>query len=185
MDTSPLPEAPPPPPPAAPAAAGTSSRHAVVALCCGVVSVLGGLVLLIPPILAVVFGHIAVSECNRNRGLGGKGMGIAGLVLGYFSLIILVPGLLAAMAIPAFTKVRVNSQQKAVLGNARQLAAAADQYYLENGVTTVRFDQLVGPTKYIKTFATVTGEHYPERYTLGVTLTIEGVAGTRTVTYVP
>ena len=38
-------------------------------------------------------------------------------------------GLLAAMAIPAFQKVRVASQDKAVLNNMRLLAAAAAQYF--------------------------------------------------------
>lgn len=183
MDTF-HPEA-PPPPPVPPASAPRSSRYAIASLCLGVFCLLGGIILLVPPILAVVFGHLAVSECNRNRGLAGKGMGIAGLVLGYFSIVILVPGLLAAMAIPAFTKVRAHSQDKAILGNARALSQAADQYYLENGVTAARFDDLVGPTKYIKTLSPVAGEKYPDRYTLGVTLTIEGVAGTRTITYAP
>ncbi|MEY2880554.1 MAG: hypothetical protein RLZZ15_2934, partial [Verrucomicrobiota bacterium] len=39
-------------------------------------------------------------------------------------------GLVAAMAIPAFQKVRASSQEKAVLNNLRMLAAAADQFYL-------------------------------------------------------
>lgn len=69
-------------------------------------------------------------------------------------------GLLAAMAIPAFQKVRANSQDKAILNNLRQLAAAADQYYLENGVSTATYDQLVGPTKYVKIIQPVAGENY-------------------------
>ncbi|NBX60429.1 MAG: prepilin-type N-terminal cleavage/methylation domain-containing protein, partial [Opitutaceae bacterium] len=51
-------------------------------------------------------------------------------------IVVVIIGLLAAMAIPAFQKVRQSSQDKAVLNNARQLSAAADQYFLENGVTT-------------------------------------------------
>jgi len=42
-------------------------------------------------------------------------------------IVIVIIGLLAAMAIPAFQKVRSNSQDKAVTNNLRQLAAAADQ----------------------------------------------------------
>jgi type IV pilus assembly protein PilA len=48
--------------------------------------------------------------------------------------VVVIIGLLAAMAIPAFQKVRIASQEKAVLNNARQLASAADQYMMENGV---------------------------------------------------
>ncbi|MBL9216108.1 MAG: hypothetical protein JNG83_11575 [Opitutaceae bacterium] len=69
-------------------------------------------------------------------------------------------GLMAAMAIPAFQKVRTASQEKAVLNNLRQLAAAADQYYLENGVDQATYDQLVGPDKYIRTIQAVAGEDY-------------------------
>jgi hypothetical protein len=69
-------------------------------------------------------------------------------------------GLLAAMAIPAFEKVRVASQEKAVLNNLRQLSAAADQYYLENNKKTTTYDQLVGPDKYIKAIVPVDGENY-------------------------
>jgi len=71
-------------------------------------------------------------------------------------------GLMAAMAIPAFQKVRTTSQQKAVLNNLRQLSAAADMHYLENGVDTARLDQLVGPDKYIKALKPVAGEDYSE-----------------------
>lgn len=35
-------------------------------------------------ILAIIFGHLALSEINKSNGtIGGRGMGIAGLVLGY------------------------------------------------------------------------------------------------------
>jgi hypothetical protein len=69
-------------------------------------------------------------------------------------------GVMAAMAIPAFQKVRVASQEKAVMNNLRQLAAAADQHYLETGTTTATYDQLVGPTKYVKVVNPVAGENY-------------------------
>jgi hypothetical protein len=69
-------------------------------------------------------------------------------------------GLVAAMAVPAFQKTRETSQEKAVLNNLRMLAAAADQHYLENGVTSATYDQLVGPTRYIKVLQPVAGENY-------------------------
>lgn len=69
-------------------------------------------------------------------------------------------GVLAAMAIPAFQKVRHASQEKAIMNNLRQLAAAADQYCLEQGVDTCTFEQIVGPDKYVKTIQSVAGEEY-------------------------
>jgi type IV pilus assembly protein PilA len=55
-------------------------------------------------------------------------------------IVVVIIGLLAAMAIPAFQKVRDNSVGKAMENDARQIAAAAQQYFLENGgVTTIGF----------------------------------------------
>lgn len=71
-------------------------------------------------------------------------------------------GLLAAMAIPAFQKVRVASQEKAIINNLRQISAAADQYMLENGVGVVTYAQIVGPEpdKYVRMIRPVDGEDY-------------------------
>ncbi|HLP08079.1 MAG TPA: hypothetical protein VK178_07925 [Opitutaceae bacterium] len=69
-------------------------------------------------------------------------------------------GALAAMAVPAFEKVRSQSQEKAILNNLRQLSAAAEQYYLENGTTTATYDNLVGENGYIGELRPVQGEDY-------------------------
>jgi len=66
--------------------------------------------------------------------------------------------LMAAMAIPAFNQVRVNSQRTAVLNNLRQIAVAGQMYQLDNGISEVRYDQLVGD--YIDPFVPVAGEDY-------------------------
>jgi len=108
-----------------------------------------------------------------------------GFTLVEIMIVVVIIGLLAAMAIPAFQKVRTSSQDKAVLNNARQLSAGADQYYLENGVSTVVLTDLLGPTSYVKALNTVAKETYPADFTQGVTITIQAVAGTRTITYSP
>jgi len=94
-------------------------------------------------------------------------------------------GLLAAMAIPAFQRIRRSSQDKAVFNNARQLSAAADQYYLESGVSTVQRTDLVGSSNYVKALNLVANETYPSNFTQGEVITVSGVAGLRTVTYGP
>lgn len=108
-----------------------------------------------------------------------------GFTLVEIMIVVVIIGLLAAMAIPAFQKVRSSSQDKAVLNNARQLSAAADQYFLENGVSTVVSSNLVGSDKYVKAVNTVANETYPAGFTQGITITILSVAGARTVTYAP
>ncbi len=110
-----------------------------------------------------------------------------GFTLVEIMIVVVIIGLLAAMAIPAFQKVRSSSQDKACLNNARQLAAAADQYFLEKGVSQVDFTSLVGTDtdRYIKTLNTVAGETYPSTYTQNTPITVLGIGAARTITYNP
>lgn len=69
-------------------------------------------------------------------------------------------GVMSAMAIPAFQKVRGTSQEKTIQNNLRQLSAAAQQYYLETGNTNATYDDLVGPDRAIRALKPVAGENY-------------------------
>ncbi|MBL9214684.1 MAG: prepilin-type N-terminal cleavage/methylation domain-containing protein [Opitutaceae bacterium] len=108
-----------------------------------------------------------------------------GFTLVEIMIVVVIIGLLAAMAIPAFKRVTASSQDKAVLNNVRQLSAASDQYFLESGSTTVALNGLVGPTNYVKVLNTVAAESYPANFTQGVTITVSAVGGTRTITFTP
>ena len=106
-----------------------------------------------------------------------------GFTLVEIMIVVVIIGLLAAMAIPAFQKVRASSQDKAVLNNIRQLGAAADQYFLENGTSTAVIAALVGSSNYIKALSTVANESYPGDYSQGEAIIVTNIAGARTLTY--
>jgi type IV pilus assembly protein PilA len=106
-----------------------------------------------------------------------------GFTLVEIMIVVVIIGMLAVMAIPGFQKVRNSSQDKAVLNNARQLAAASDQYFMEMGVSSVNQSNLVGSTNYVKSLNTVANETYPDAFTQGVTITVTGIGGLRTITY--
>jgi len=86
---------PPPYPPPYPyyAAAPSTNGFAIAALVLGIVWVYW-----IGSILAVVFGHIALVQ-TRHSGQGGRGMAIAGLVLGYIGLAVLAVVILGAFVV--------------------------------------------------------------------------------------
>ena len=108
---------------------------AIASLILGIASIMGAAIFIIPTILAIVFGHISYGRIKKNpETLSGQGIAVAGFVTGYVSIIfgIVMAGLVAAMAIPAFTKVREASMQKVLQNDARQIAAAAQQCLLEN-----------------------------------------------------
>lgn len=108
-----------------------------------------------------------------------------GFTLVEIMIVVVIIGLLAAMAIPAFQKVRASSQDKAVLNNLRQLGAAADQYFLEHGASAVGTSVLVGTasSQYIKNIQTVASEAYTATIQQGEAITATNVASARAITY--
>jgi type II secretory pathway pseudopilin PulG len=81
-------------------------------------------------ILAIIFGHLSYSEINRSAGrLKGKGMAIAGLILGYCGVAV-IPFILiiAAIAIPNLLRSRIAANQASAVGSLRTLNTAAITY---------------------------------------------------------
>jgi hypothetical protein len=87
---------------------------------------------------AIICGHVAKSKIKAAAGaLGGDGLALAGLILGYVNigLMILMGPLLAAIAIPSFMRARTTSMANTCLNNLRQIEAAKDSYALECGLS--------------------------------------------------
>lgn len=75
--------------------------------------------------------------------------------------------------------------KKGILNNLRQLAAAADQFYLENGKTKTTLDELVGETKYVRRLVPVDGEDYRQlEFTQGKELRVTTQGGF-SISYAP
>lgn len=55
---------------------------------------------------------------------------------------VVASGMMAALAIPAFKKVRNNAIEKAMINDARQISSAANQYWAENATTSARVKDL-------------------------------------------
>jgi type IV pilus assembly protein PilA len=85
-----------------------------------------------------------------------------GFTLVEIMIVVVIIGLLASMAIPAFAKVRAQSRLKAVTNNIRQFATAAQQYMLDKGVIQAAYTDLVGTStdNYIRSMNPVAGETY-------------------------
>ena len=79
---------------------------------------------LITPIVAVVLGHIALSQIKRSAGrLKGGGLAIAGLVLGYLSFVPIIL-IIAAIAIPNLLRARIAANEASAVQVVRGITTA-------------------------------------------------------------
>ena len=97
-----------------------------------IASLIFGILFLFFPlnILAIVFGHISLSQIKKSAGrLGGKGLAIAGLVLGYLG-IAMIPFILiiAAIAIPNLMRARIAANESSAVSSIRTLNTAQVTY---------------------------------------------------------
>jgi len=103
-----------------------TSGLAIASLVLGISGVLCGCVAGIP---AIICGHIALAKIKEAAGaLTGRGMAIAGLVLGYLSIVIFFFAILAGMLLPAVTAAREKARAVVCRNNLKQLSIACQSY---------------------------------------------------------
>jgi len=108
-------------------------------------------------------------------------------------IVVAIIGLLATMAVPAFRKAQQSARESAIKNNIRQVVSAAQQYMLNENVTTVTYAQLTTPgantlsdPAYLKTITPVAGESYaglPAFSITGTTFNISTPDGTVNLTF--
>jgi type IV pilus assembly protein PilA len=109
-----------------------TSGKAIASLVCGIFTFF-----LPASIAAIILGHISLSEIRKSAGrIGGQGIAITGLVLGYLGIVI-IPFILivAAIAIPNLLRARMAANEASAVGSLRTINIAAVQYAAgyENG----------------------------------------------------
>lgn len=107
-------------PPIHPVVPEKNSGLAIASLVCGIASFL---LLLLTGIPAIICGHMALGKIKKSQGsLGGRGMAITGLILGYVSILLtLVVAALAALATPVILKQQKRAQLTQSTSHAKQL----------------------------------------------------------------
>lgn len=80
-------------------------------------------------------------------------------------IVVVIIGLLAFMAIPAFNKVKQNTRSKRISENLSLIAKSGQQYLLENGVSEVSYPEL--ENVYFAPLTSVAGEDYSSLTILG------------------
>lgn len=104
-----------------------------------------------------------------------------GFTLVEIMIVVVIIGLLAAMAIPAFNKVRTESREKTMLNNLRQVASAGQRYILEEGKVTVNYADLI--TEYLATIQPVAQENYSTLVVTEGSVKLFVKSGDQSVTY--
>lgn len=105
-----------------------TSGKAIASLVLGICSFLFSILTGIP---AIIFGHLAKNDIRKSGGrIQGDGAALAGLILGYFSVVFIPMVLIiAAIAIPNLLRSKMAANEASAVGSMRTIVTAAVTYY--------------------------------------------------------
>ncbi len=102
-----------------------TSGLAVVSLVTGILSLVCNF---ITGIIAVITGALAISKINKSNGaLGGKGMAIAGVVMGILGCLLIIP-IVFALLLPAVAQIREVARMEETRNNMREISFGMHSY---------------------------------------------------------
>lgn len=100
-----------------------TSGKAIASLVCSLFGLL-----LFPAIVAVILGHLSIRDISRSAGrLGGKGLALAGLILGYGAIAVM-PILIVALTIPNLRFAKMRANEASALSTVNTLTQSCVEY---------------------------------------------------------
>lgn len=113
--------------PSPPPVPQTDNKLAVWSLVLGVLAIIPCSILAGIP--AVITGHIALNRAGKSpTEYGGKGLAVAGLVMGYLSVLMLAVVFPSAALLPALAKAKGRAQEASCRNNLKQIILSAQIY---------------------------------------------------------
>lgn len=107
---------------------------AIASLVLGIISVPTLGLIFVGAIVGIVLGIVALSKAKSNpTQYAGKGLAIAGIIISSLSLLIAVPGFIAAIAIPNLLKSQQEAHEAAALNEVMTIGKAQVLYSLTKG----------------------------------------------------
>jgi len=131
------------------------SGLAIASLVCGLFSIF-----LLPAIAAIICGHKARSVAKKSLGtIGGSGMALAGIIMGYAGAAAVLLGVITALLLPVFALAKEKARDAQALNHGKQIGIACRMYAVDHDGAFPPNLQVLSP-KYLPDPQTAFGFEY-------------------------